>query len=82
MRIQVNHSGAHMAAKGKITIDRDLCKECHFCISVCKRNQIEPSKEYNAKGYRPVVFVGNGECTGCALCATMCPEIAIEVYRE
>lgn len=71
-----------MAAKGKITINRDLCKECHLCIYVCKQEQIAPSKTYNAKGYRPVVFIESGKCTGCALCATMCPEIAIEVYRE
>lgn len=71
-----------MAARGSIKINRDLCKECHLCIHVCKQEQIIPSKEYNAKGYRPVTFCDTGRCTGCALCATMCPEIAIEVYRE
>jgi 2-oxoglutarate ferredoxin oxidoreductase subunit delta len=40
----------------------------------------------NKKGYSPARFKENpkeGEkgCTGCAQCATVCPEVAIEVYR-
>ncbi|MDO8784876.1 MAG: ferredoxin [Syntrophales bacterium] len=70
--------------KGHIKIKRELCKECHLCTQACKKGNIVPSKEYNAKGYRPVCFNNEGEhkCTGCALCAITCPEIAIEVYRE
>ncbi|MDD5711704.1 MAG: 4Fe-4S ferredoxin [Smithellaceae bacterium] len=69
--------------KGYIKINKENCKECHLCIYACKKEQIIPSKEFNSKGYRPVCFDDKkGECTGCALCAIMCPEIAIEVYRE
>lgn len=69
--------------KGYITIDKELCKECHLCIPSCKKGLITPSHEYNSRGYRPVHFNGEkGECTGCALCAITCPDIAIEVYRE
>jgi 2-oxoglutarate ferredoxin oxidoreductase subunit delta len=35
----------------------------------------------NPSGYLPAVFNDNGECTGCAICALVCPEVAIEVYR-
>jgi 2-oxoglutarate ferredoxin oxidoreductase subunit delta len=40
----------------------------------------------NKKGYVPVRFeeevkVDEKSCTGCAQCATVCPEVAIEVYR-
>jgi 2-oxoglutarate ferredoxin oxidoreductase subunit delta len=41
----------------------------------------------NQKGYYPAVFVEKHlkkegrKCTGCGLCAIICPEIAIEVYR-
>ena len=69
--------------KGHITIDPELCKECHLCIQACKKGLIAPSNEYNTKGYRPVCFHGGeAECTGCALCAITCPDIAIEVFRE
>jgi len=37
---------------------------------------------FNVKGYRPSVFRDpEGKCTGCALCATMCPDVVITVYR-
>jgi len=71
--------------KGEIKIDRERCKECHLCIYACKRGSITPGKEYNAGGYRAVCFNEDGKegsCTGCALCAITCPEVAIEVYRE
>jgi 2-oxoglutarate ferredoxin oxidoreductase subunit delta len=74
--------GAEFSLKGRIIINRDLCKECHLCIYACKKGHISPTKDYNSKGYRPVSFSEDGGCTGCALCAIICPEIAIEVYRD
>lgn len=74
--------------KGKITIDRELCKGCYLCISVCPDQLIAISDKLNQKGYYPVEFIEEGieeencRCTGCATCAIVCPDIAIEVYRE
>lgn len=68
--------------KGRITIDFERCKECHLCIHACRKGSLGPANGYNSKGYRPVVFDDAGDCTGCALCALTCPEVAIEVYRE
>ena len=68
--------------KAYITINKELCKECHLCIYACKRTLIVPTEELNSRGYHPVVFNNGDTCTGCALCATICPEVAIEVYRE
>ncbi len=67
--------------KAYITINRERCKECHLCIWACRRSLINPTEELNSRGYHPVVFRPNEGCTGCALCATICPEVAIEVYR-
>lgn len=69
-----------MALNGKISIDKERCKECSLCISVCPEEAIRISEELNERGYHPAIFVKEA-CRGCALCATMCPEVAIEVYR-
>lgn len=72
---------------GMIEIDHELCKDCRLCISVCPHHLIEPSNRVNQKGYFSVTFTeihqkkDGRKCTGCALCAITCPEIAIEVHR-
>ncbi len=66
--------------KGYIKIDQDLCKGCQLCISFCPKEMISPSDKLNSSGYLPVMFNENGECTGCAVCGIVCPEVAIEVY--
>jgi len=68
--------------KGSIKINKEICKECLLCIHFCPKGHIIPAKEYNVQGYRPVCTNEEKECNGCAICATMCPEVAIEVYRE
>ena len=38
--------------------------------------------EFNRNGYYVVEYCGqDNECTGCALCAELCPDVAIEVWR-
>lgn len=74
--------------RGFIRIDRDTCKGCSLCISVCPQQVIKVSETLNEKGYYPAEFMNAGEpgeehfCTGCATCAIICPDVAIEVYRE
>ena len=71
-------------AKGKIEIDIQKCKGCGICIAACKHGVIALShpKTTNQFGYRFLVTVKADQCTGCALCGFMCPDSAIEVYRE
>ena len=75
---------AKKTAKGHIVIDRELCKGCDLCIDVCPKKNIIKSDKLNQKGYYPVQFEQNEEdpCTACAQCATICPDVAIEVYRD
>jgi 2-oxoglutarate ferredoxin oxidoreductase subunit delta len=68
--------------KGKITISQELCKECGLCIHFCPKKVIVQSAKLNAAGYQSAEFKDDGECTGCAICAIVCPEVAIEVYRD
>lgn len=77
---------AQTKTKGKIVIDRERCKGCHLCIEVCPTKSIVVDETLNRKGYFPARFVeekreGEKGCTACAQCATVCPEVTIEVYR-
>ncbi len=75
--------------KGRIEIDKERCKGCGLCITVCPKHNISISEEINAKGYYPASFQDSDvegseqiQCTGCSMCAITCPDVAIEVYRE
>jgi 2-oxoglutarate ferredoxin oxidoreductase subunit delta len=38
---------------------------------------------FNVRGYRPAQLVDpDHECTGCTLCALVCPDVVITVYRQ
>jgi 2-oxoglutarate ferredoxin oxidoreductase subunit delta len=66
-----------------IVIDEKRCKACYLCIKECPKNLIKVSEKTNNLGNNVVEFCDpNGECLGCAMCATRCPDLAItEVYR-
>jgi len=63
----------------KIFIDPERCKGCEYCCSVCPKQIIRLSNDYNSKGYHYAIPRSDKECSGCRFCAIMCPEIAIEI---
>lgn len=65
----------------RVAIDRERCKGCQLCISVCPKKLLVVESSYNQKGYAPASIVEAEHCTGCALCAEMCPDICIRVWR-
>ena len=66
---------------GKIKIDRERCKGCELCIKSCPRGLIGTDNALNKRGVHPAYFKGKGSCTACTLCAQVCPECCIEVYK-
>ncbi|MEJ2477380.1 MAG: 4Fe-4S dicluster domain-containing protein [Desulfobacterales bacterium] len=61
-------------------IDRDRCKGCGLCISVCPKNVlVEISDQVNTKGYFPAFQARPEDCIFCAMCCTMCPDVAISI---
>lgn len=66
----------------KITVDETFCKGCELCVSACPKNLIALSEtKITEKGYHPAELTRPEECTGCASCAVMCPDVAITVER-
>ena len=52
-----------------------------MCIVVCPKKNIHVSEQSNRNGYFPAEC-GEQECSGCAMCAIICPEAVIEVYTD
>lgn len=69
-------------AKGKVEIRAESCKSCGYCVKFCPKNVLAIGDQVNSKGYRYVVAANPDECTGCTSCGVVCPDAAIEVYRE
>lgn len=68
--------------KATVTIDRELCKGCTFCVVNCPKGILVIDREFNAQGFYPAVIQDEAQCTGCTLCAVSCPEIAIKIYQD
>jgi len=51
-----------MAKKGKVEIDRDLCKGCLLCVRACPVKVLEADTEFNASGCYPAKAVLLDKC--------------------
>ena len=51
-----------MAKKGKIEIDRELCKGCLLCIRACPVKVLEADTEFNSSGSYPAKQVNSDKC--------------------
>ncbi|GHV82934.1 4Fe-4S ferredoxin [Spirochaetia bacterium] len=70
-----------MAKKGKITINRELCKGCLLCVRVCAAKSLEADKELNNQGVYPALIAQASKCTGCGNCFEVCPDVCICVFQ-
>jgi len=67
--------------KGRVAIDREMCKGCGLCVEACALRVLALSPELNRFGYHPAFYKGHG-CNGCTLCFYACPEpAALEVFK-
>ena len=63
------------------SVDKDRCKGCGLCVTVCPKNVLEISRQVNTKGYFPAFQARPEDCIKCALCCSMCPDVAITITR-
>jgi 2-oxoglutarate ferredoxin oxidoreductase subunit delta len=66
----------------EIKIDETKCKGCSLCVINCPKKCIEMSDSFGVTGYYPAKFVRPADCIGCGMCAQICPDLAIGVYKE
>ena len=65
----------------KITVVKERCKSCGYCIKYCPKGVLAIGSDVNSKGYEYVVPVKEEDCIGCCICGRMCPDGAIEIYK-
>ncbi|MGQ9509818.1 MAG: 4Fe-4S dicluster domain-containing protein [Thermodesulfobacteriota bacterium] len=66
----------------KIEIDQERCKGCGLCTIACGKGLIRIGEKINQQGYFFAIWEGEKDCTGCAFCGEICPDVAISVWRE
>lgn len=64
----------------KLEINSESCKSCGYCVNFCPKKVLAAGSKVNSKGYEYVTAVTD-ECIGCRMCAVICPDAAIEVFR-
>jgi len=64
-----------------IIINKDRCKACGFCILFCPKQLLQMSDDLNLRGIHYACVRCEAECTGCAICGLVCPDVAIEVFK-
>jgi len=70
-----------MAKKGKITIDRELCKGCLLCLRSCPVKVLEEDTELNSSGSHPSKVANPEKCIACGNCYEVCPDVCIEIFE-
>jgi len=71
-----------MARKGRVAIDRELCKGCYLCIGACPVKMLEKDTKANSSGSYPVMPAGGtAACIACGNCYEVCPDVCIEIFE-
>ena len=66
----------------RIAINKEHCKGCELCVSVCPKKVIALAPGMNSRGQHYAATVRPRDCIGCLQCAEICPDTAIEIDEE
>ncbi|WP_130862098.1 4Fe-4S binding protein [Bacilliculturomica massiliensis] len=61
-----------------VTVLKERCKGCNYCLKVCPKEAISPAQSLNNQGYE-CVTVDEERCISCGMCYIMCPESVFEI---
>ena len=67
-------------SRKKAYIDQEKCIQCGKCLSLCRFNAIEASKDKD--GNLKKIFIDPVSCEGCGVCFYTCPVEAIEMREK
>jgi len=81
-RGRVERAAAKCPSARRIIINRDWCKGCGICVSVCPRDVLAIDQTAWTGGFHPVIVVRPERCTVCRICELLCPDLAIEVFAD
>jgi 2-oxoglutarate ferredoxin oxidoreductase subunit delta len=70
-----------MAKRGKVEIDRELCKGCLLCVRACPLKLLEADTTLNTSGSYPSKVVNSEKCIACGNCYEVCPDVCIRVFE-
>ncbi len=66
----------------EVKVIAERCKSCGYCIKFCPKQVLAVGEKVNSKGYEYVTAVNMDACVGCCACARICPDGAIEIYKD
>jgi 2-oxoglutarate ferredoxin oxidoreductase subunit delta len=62
----------------KISVNKERCKGCGFCMLVCPKKAISMDGQLNKEGYT-YIAVDEESCISCGMCYSVCPDIVFEL---
>ncbi len=65
-----------------VSVERDMCKACRFCIEICPVDVFRWSERVNTMGWFPIEIAHEENCVGCMLCFQYCPDFCIDVQEK
>ena len=71
-----------MARKGRVVIDRELCKGCYLCIRACPVKVLDKDTAPNSTGTYPAKPAEPEKCIACGNCYEVCADVCIEVFES
>jgi 2-oxoglutarate ferredoxin oxidoreductase subunit delta len=65
-----------------VVVNTERCKGCSYCVLSCAKNVLYIDfNRRNSGGYPVAASAPGKQCSGCALCAEVCPDVALAVFR-